>query len=82
MNLYKLHDSPKSLKHHDAAQEHIPEIVWERHKSNRDELRKREHVIARSPHYAFMYARDVTGRPFPKGEQSIAHAIHILLENM
>lgn len=30
LNIYDLHDEPKSLAHHDAAHESIPELAWEK----------------------------------------------------
>jgi lambda repressor-like predicted transcriptional regulator len=72
MNLYKLHDNPESLKHHDEAHESVPSLFWEKYKKDPAELKKREDPIAKDPKYAYMYAKDVLHGPFHKGENAIA----------
>lgn len=59
MNLYKLHSDPKSLDLHDEAHEQVPEVIWDKYKKDPAELKKREKVLARSPKYAYLYAKDV-----------------------
>ena len=48
MKLYNLHNNPTELDHHDD-QDLVPILAWEKYQDNRDELKKREKILARDP---------------------------------
>ena len=75
MNLYNLHSKPESLDFYDTISETNPDFFWKKYRNNREELKKREKYIAKSPNNAFYYARDVLKGPFPAGEEVIAKNI-------
>ena len=72
MNLYNLHSKPESLDHFEKVTANNPEVFWEKYKKNKEELKKREKYIAKSPKFAYQYATDILKRPFPTGEEAIA----------
>jgi hypothetical protein len=72
LDLYDIHPDKENAPHRDVAYDRVPELVWERYWDQPKELKKRERALARSPEYAFHYALDVLGGPFPAGEPAIA----------
>ena len=72
MNLYKLHSNPESLDHFEKVTANNPAIFWEKYKKNKEELKKREKYIAKSPKHAYYYAQSILKGPFPLGEEAIA----------
>lgn len=77
MNLYDLHDSPKSLKHHEKAHDLVPALAWKKLYAEYDgkellaKLKENEAIWAKDPHTAYKYA-DRIRMPFPAGEAQIA----------
>lgn len=45
---------------------------WELYKHNKPKLMKLRGVFARSPTYAFRFAKEIIRGPFPEGEEAIA----------
>lgn len=72
MNLYQYHTDPKKLDLHDVAHDIVPELVWKRHFSKPEELKKREKALAKNAKYAYLYAWQIIKGPFPAGEAAIA----------
>jgi hypothetical protein len=72
LNLYQYHSEPESLYGFDQATEHVPHVAWNHYKGDVEELKKREHVWARSAAYSHRYADDVLEERFPEGEPAIA----------
>ena len=79
MNLYKFHNTPKLLDGHDLVSEKNPHIFWDKYKSNKEELRKREKYIAQETEYAYYYANDVLRHAFPLGEEAIIRDVDYAL---
>jgi hypothetical protein len=79
MNLYKLHTDPKSLKHHHHHHETVPELIWDKYKNNKEELKKKEGILATDPWCAFLYTKEVLHGSFPAGEQTISKNSYIAL---
>lgn len=74
MNLYNLHDSPKDLHNHDKADMHVPEVIWDKYHSNKEELAKYEDILATDPKTAFSYAAWILNKPWPKAEKIIGES--------
>jgi hypothetical protein len=72
MDLYSLHDDPKSLNHHDVAHDKVPELIWAKYRDQPAELKKREAALAKDPEIAYSYALYVLKGPFKLGEPAIA----------
>ena len=72
MNLYNLHSNPESLDLYGKVTETNPDFFWEKYKNKPEELKKREKYIAKSPFYAYSYAKNILKGPFPTGEEAIA----------
>ena len=72
MNLYNLHSNPESLDFYEKVTETNPDVFWEKYKNKPEELKKREKYIAKSPKYAYYYAKEVLKGPFPAGEAAIS----------
>ena len=72
MNLYKLHNKPTELNHHDHMQENVPELVWEKYKSDLKKLKEYEGMFAGDAEYAYKYAHDVLKGRFIAGEEVLA----------
>lgn len=72
MNFYNLHSDPKSLNHHDTASEQVPKLAWEKYKTKKGELKKREHIWAKDAEFSYLYSTDVLNGPFVLGEPAIA----------
>ena len=72
MNLYKLYSTPESLNFYETVSDNNPDIFWEKYKDSKEELKRREKYIAKSPKYSYYYAETVLKGPFPLGEEAIA----------
>ena len=59
LNLYKYHTNPETLTGFDLATDKVPYLAWDHFRANHEELRKREHVWAKSAKYSYWYAEDV-----------------------
>lgn len=80
MNLYQLYSKPKELPGYESRYEVVPELIWAKANLNEKELKKKEHILALDPYYAYMYARDVIEGRFPAGEPVIAtHSVYSYL---
>jgi hypothetical protein len=72
-NLYKYHSDPETLLWYNEAFEVVPELIWEKHRNNIEELKKRELPLAKDARTAYWYALWVLNmKPFPLGEPAIA----------
>lgn len=73
MNLYNLHDRPKSLHGHDRADKEVGFVVYDKYKHDEKALEndERKKAMAKYPTHAYQYAM-TTGKPFPEGEDAIA----------
>ena len=73
LNLYKYHTNPETITGFDQAMDSVPSVAWEHYKGNHEELRKREHMWAKSAEHSYWYALFVLkGERFIKGEDAIA----------
>lgn len=72
MNLYNFHTTPESLDGFDIIDMTVPSEIWHKYKNKPIELMKRESAIAKSPEYAYEYAKEIIHSPFPLGEKAIA----------
>lgn len=72
LNLYELvSDSTKLKGSYDAACEVVPELAWENHKNNVEELMKREHLWVKDAKCGYEYARFVLLRRWSEAEPVI-----------
>ncbi len=72
MNLYKLHDKPKSLHEYEEAHNTVPELIKQQIKSGKPANAQQLKNIASDPYYAYWYAKDIIKGGFPEGEKAIA----------
>lgn len=74
MNLYKMHDKPEILYNYNIASNNIPLLFYAKLYDANDitGLKSKEHLIAKDPAHAYMYARDIINDIWPKGEAAIA----------
>jgi hypothetical protein len=72
VNLYNYHTDKKTLKGYDNKDELIPTEVWDKFKNQPDELKKREHVLARNAKTAYKYAVYVLDGRFKLGEPALS----------
>lgn len=72
LNIYNFHSKPESLELYHKTDKELPGIFFKKYKDNPTELKKREDIIAKSPYFSYIYARDVLSRSFPKGEKILA----------
>ena len=72
LNLYKYHTNPESISGFDQATNRVPHLAWDHFRDKPKELRKREHLWAKSPMYSYLYAQEVIEEKFPQGEDAIA----------
>ena len=73
LNLFKYHTNPETITGFDQVMNSVPDLAWDHFEDNHEELRKREHVWAKSPMYSYLYANYVlNGERFVKGEDAIA----------
>ncbi len=72
MNLYKLHDNPKSLHKYEERNNVVPELIKKQIESGKPANAQQLKIIASDPDYAYLYARDVINGRFPEGEKAIA----------
>ena len=72
LNLYRFHAQPQQLMGYADASAKIPSIAWDmaKTKAQKQEL---EHLWAKDTEYAYLYAQDVIGKPWPPGEAAIAN---------
>ena len=75
-NLYKYHSNPESILWYKEAFEVVPELVWEKYKNDPEELKKREHILAKDALPASYYAITIIRKPFPLGEEAISKNAH------
>jgi len=71
LNLYRFHAQPQQLMGYAESAKKIPSIAWQLAKSDA-EKRELEHLWAKDPEWAYRYALDVIGKPWPPGEAAIA----------
>jgi len=67
-NLYKYHSNPD----YPEAFEVVPELVYEKYFKNPEELKKREHILAKDAKIAYLYADKVLNGRFELGEAAIS----------
>ena len=72
LNIYNFHSEPESLELYHKSNDELPGIFFKKYKDQPGELKNREDVIAKSPYFSYIYARDVLNRSFPKGEKILA----------
>ena len=68
MNIYNLHDDPKSLDHHEQAHDEVVDVFWGKY--NFSDLKEREPAIAKHAAYSYEYARNFKDG-FKLGEPAI-----------
>lgn len=71
LNIYKFYSDPTELELYHKSDKELPGIFHRRYNDKPSELKKREDMIAKSPYYSYLYARDFLNGPFPKGEKII-----------
>ena len=80
INLYQYHNKKVFLYGYDDLKNN-PEFIWDLYTSDYgdddflndgSDLQPYEHILAKSPKYAFMYASYILNEPFPEGEDAIA----------
>lgn len=82
MDLYQLYSKPEELTGYESRYEIIPELIWFRYAGDRDELKKKEAILALDPKYAYLYAYyEINGR-FPAGEPAIAKEYKRFLKSL
>ena len=73
MNLYKLHNNPTSLKHHDKANDNIPDVFYDNMHKNPGDETKRKIAIGKSKFHTEDHIQlKHEFKPFPEGENTIA----------
>ena len=73
MNLYKYHNKPESLKHHDKTQDHIPEVFFDDMHNTGGPNKHREKAIGKSLDHTDAYLTSHKEfKTFPEGEDIIA----------
>jgi len=71
LNLYQFHNQPQQLMGYAESAKKIPSIAWEMATSDAQK-RELEHLWAKDPRYAHLYAYHVIGKRWPPGEAAIA----------
>ena len=72
-NIFALHpDKEKAEKLKAKATEKDPKLAWETYRYQPEELKKREHLWAKDPEFAYYYAKYVIEGRFPAGEKAMA----------
>jgi len=74
MNIYEFHNNPSVLLAYDRRHTFVPKLVYEKivERKAASGTEAEESIIATSPTYSYLYAKDVLKTPFPKGEKAIS----------
>ena len=72
MDLYKYHSKPETLDRYAERDQIVPKRIYDIAMSGQKLTQRQEDTLAKSPKYAFHYARNVLEKPFPAGEAAIA----------
>lgn len=75
MNIYEFHNNPSILKGYDQRNSIVPKLVYDNIIANEHQLKgsdDEEAIIATSPTYSYLYAREVLKGPFVIGEKAIS----------
>jgi len=72
LDLYRLYKIPEELRGHDIAYETIPWLAWERYSTDKESMKQKEPLWAKSAGWAYLYAHHIINERFPEGEDAIA----------
>src|SRR5574343_449557 len=72
MNLYNLYSTPAQLIGYEQANNVVSDLVWDIAYSGKKLNATQIQTLAKSPKYAYYYARDIIKGRFQEGEAAIA----------